>query len=86
MQRNSALCFEIYVGIRVSCKSFLSSRTQWIFEIEYAFGILFAHGRREWKRKRGEDRPAGRRRLEGLRNEPWRIEVPEKNLKCRERQ
>lgn len=36
--------------------------------------------------RNGGDRPVGRRRVEGPGNEPWRIEVPEKNLKCRERQ
>lgn len=38
------LYFQIYVGTRVAYKSFLSRGTEWISEIEYAFGILSAPG------------------------------------------
>lgn len=92
-QRNSTLRFEIYVGrggIRFAYKSFLSAGTQWIFKIEYAFGILLVHGGGNGNVvDAGKIDSLGRgggKRVEESRNEPWRIEISEKNLECREKE
>lgn len=75
--------------IRFAYKSFLSAGTQWIFKIEYAFGILLVHGGGNGNVDWGKIDSLGRRggkRVEESRNEPWRIEISEKNLECRERE
>lgn len=76
-------------GIRFAYKSFLSAGTQWIFKIEYAFGILLVHSGGNGNVDTEKIDSLGRRggkRVEESRNEPWRIEISEKNLECREKE
>ncbi|KAG7211709.1 hypothetical protein KM043_010958 [Ampulex compressa] len=93
----AALYLRIYVGCRSRVEKFSYGRTEWISEIEYAFGILSAPaclGETPWygaemARGRGMVQRGGsrepRRGGRSPPNEPWKIGVLGKNLKRRER-